>query len=295
MGALLVVLSALGFSTLGVFGKMAFEEGFTLNQALFWRFAFALPVMFLISILFKATPSTPRAFLPSVGLGFIGIGIEATLYFLTLQHLGAALTGIFLYLYPAIIAIISHFFLGKRLAGKQWACVALALIGCVLTAGAFGSEVGTVKSPLEDLVGLGLGILTGTWYAIYLLVGAKLTKDEHPLSVSLGIVLGSFLVFGLLTFWDGEHGTPLMVPSSDHAWIAILGLAGMASVLPFTTLYSGMKRVGAMAASLLSTLELVFTIILAAAFLGEKLTLLQTFGAGLILLSVLLTTLVRPQ
>jgi len=295
MGAILVVLSALGFSTLGVFGKMAFEAGFTLNQALFWRFAIALPFMLLIAVIFKATPSTPRKFLPSVLLGVVGIGVEATLYFLTLQHLGAALTGIFLYLYPVFVALISHFFLGKKLSVKQWACVGLALIGCALTSGIGGSEVGFVKSPLEDPLGLLFGVVTGTWYAIYLLIGAKLTKDEHPLSISLGIVFGSFLIFGLLTFWDSEHGIPFLTPSGDTAWIAVAGLAVFASVLPFTTLYSGMKRVGALAASLLSTLELVFTIILAAAFLGEKLTVMQTTGATLILLSVLLTSFLARQ
>jgi drug/metabolite transporter (DMT)-like permease len=295
MGSILVVLSALGFSTLGVFGKMAFEEGFTLNQTLFWRFAFALPVMVLIAIIAKATPKTPRTFLPSVLLGFVGIGIEATLYFMTMKRLGVAVTGIFLYLYPAFVAIISHVFLKQKLSIKAWACVGLALFGCMLTSGIGGNALGAVHSPLEDPVGLALGILTGGWYAVYLLVGAKLTKDEHPLSVSLGIVFGSFLAFGMLTFWETTQGTPLMKPASDHAWIAVLGLALLASVLPFTTLYAGMKRVGAMATSLLSTLELVFTIILAAAFLGEKLTLLQTFGAALILLSVLLTTLLRSQ
>ena len=220
---------------------------------------------------------------------------EATLYFLTLQHLGAALTGIFLYLYPAFVALISHFFLSQKLGKKQWACVLLALFGCVLTSGVGGSVAGTVPSPLSDPVGLMFGVLTGCWYAIYLLVGAMLTKEEHPLTVSLGIVLGSFLTFGILSFWDAQHGTPFLTPSSSHSWIAVWGLAGCASIIPFTALYTGMKRIGAMATSLLSTLELVFTIILAAAFLGEKLTLLQTTGAALILLSVLLTSLLGRQ
>ena len=296
MGAILVILSAFGFSTLGVFGKMAFEDGFSLNQVLFWRFALALPVMILITFLFKARATSFRAFLPSVLLGVIGIGVEATLYFLTLQHLGAALTGIFLYLYPVFVALISHFFLSQKLGKRQWACVALALLGCILTSG-IGSahEAGAVPSPMQDPVGLTLGILTGAWYAVYLLVGAKLTKKEHPLTVSLGIVLGSFFIFGMLSFIETTNGHEFVVPETPHAWMAILGLAMIASVVPFTTLYTGMKRVGALAASLLSTLELVFTIILAAVFLGENLTLIQTFGAGLILLSVLLTSLLARQ
>jgi drug/metabolite transporter (DMT)-like permease len=75
-----------------------------------------------------------------------------------------------------------------------------------------------------------------------------------------------------------------------QAIIAIGGLAVFSTVLPFATLYAGMKRVGAVQASLLSTLELVFTLILASLFLDETLTPGQWVGAGLILLSVLLTS-----
>jgi drug/metabolite transporter (DMT)-like permease len=50
-----------------------------------------------------------------------------------------------------------------------------------------------------------------------------------------------------------------------------------------------MKRVGAVRASLLSTFELVFTLILATAVLGEKLTFWQIMGAFMILASVVVT------
>lgn len=290
MGALLVILSAIGFSTLGVFGKYAFEAGYTRNQALFWRFALALPFMALIAYLFGARPRSPRSFMRSVLLGFIGIGVEASLYFLTMQHLGASLTGIFLYLYPTFVALISHFFLRERLTWKLWFCVALSLLGCVLTAGVGDhSEV----SPLKDPVGIFFGVATACWYAVYILTGAKVMKDEHPLIVSFGIVLGAFAAFLMLTFYEVENGTPFLVPHDFLSLYSVLGLAVVSSVLPFTTLYSGMLRVGALSAAVLSTLEMVFTIVLAWAFLGERLSFGQGEGAVLILISVLLTTFLR--
>jgi drug/metabolite transporter (DMT)-like permease len=72
--------------------------------------------------------------------------------------------------------------------------------------------------------------------------------------------------------------------------LAVAGLALFSTVLPFSTLYSGMKKVGAVRASLLSTLELAFTVALAFLFSGEKLTLWQTSGATLVLISVVLAS-----
>ncbi len=294
MGSFLVILAAFGFSTLGIFGKLAYEAGFTRNQELFWRFGMAIPFMWMIVRSFGVKPKSTRSFLISFFLGAIGIGIEATLYFLTLERLGAALTGIFLYLYPAFVALISRFFLKQTLSTVKWLGVFLSLIGCVLTVGLLGatSEAGTIN-PLQDPVGLLFGIATGAWYAIYLLTVNRVSTGEHPLVVSLGVVSGSAFTFGILTFIEVMQGTALHLSTDFKSVISIGGLVILATVLPFTTLYSGMKRIGAISTSLLSTLELVFTIILAAMFLGEKLTLIQGGGALLILLSVLLTSVLK--
>ncbi len=257
-----------------------------------WRFALALPFMAIIVYFSGARPQAPRIFMRSVLLGFIGIGVEASLYFLTMEHLGASLTGIFLYVYPAFVALISHFVLKEALSAKVWGCVALSLLGCVMTAGVGDSSE---LSPLRDPLGIFYGVATAAWYAVYILTGNRVMKNEHPLVVSFGIVLGAFMAFLALTFYEVVGGRSLLVPDDFQTAYAVLGLALVASVLPFTTLYSGMKRVGALSASVLSTLEMVFTILLAWAFLNEKLSMIQLTGALLILLSVLLTTLLRRE
>jgi hypothetical protein len=111
--------------------------------------------------------------------------------------------------------------------------------------------------------------------------------------MSAGVALGSFITFSVLTVFGIAQGAHFHGIQSHPSMIAVGGLALFATVVPFTTLYVGMKKVGALKASLLSTLELVFTLILAAMFLGEKLTPYQYLGALLILLSVLLTSLLR--
>jgi drug/metabolite transporter (DMT)-like permease len=292
MGPFWIILSSLGFATLGIFGKIAYREGFSREVMLFLRFLVAFPLMAALIGLTRSKLRDRKTFWISVALGAVGIGIEASLFFVTLERLGASLTGIFLYLYPSFVAVISHFFLGERLSRRKTFCLGLALVGSVLTVGVIGGAGPGMPSPLSDPVGLIFGILTGAWYAVYIIAGNRLTRDEDPLWVSFGVVTGSLLVFGILAgiaavggraSWDGGAG------DGAAGWFSILGLGIFATVVPFATLYLGMKKVGAVKASLISTLELVFTLALAAVWVDEKLTLEQLFGAFLILISVLLT------
>lgn len=284
MGALLVFLSAFGFSTLGIFGKFAYLEGFTRNQMLFFRFLLSLPVIAVVLVAARALPRDPRTYGRAVLLGAVGIGVEASLYFMTLEKVGAALTGVFLYLYPSAVAVLSRVVLKQRLSPARWACVALSLVGVILAVDPFGG-------PTLTAAGLAAGIGTGVWYAIYLLAGDRLTHDQNPLTVSSGILLGACLCFGLFTLYEylasPVSAAYIAYPSRLSHWWPLLGLALVAGVLPFTTLYAGMKRVGATQASVLSTSEVVFTIVLAALFLDEKLTAVQIAGSAIVLGSVI--------
>ncbi|NDG83765.1 MAG: hypothetical protein EBX52_01855, partial [Proteobacteria bacterium] len=270
--------------------KLAFEAGLERNAALFFRFAGAVPLMALMIRGVAPSGRDRKVFLRAMGLGFIGIGIEATLFFVTLEHFGAALTGVFLYLYPAFVVLLSHFFLGERMNSRKGLSVVMALAGTVLTAGVMGGDGAGTVSPMQDPAGLGIGILTGAWYAVYLLAGARLTGKSDPVWVSSGVVTGSALVFGLLFFLDRLRTSTLALPNPTLSLFGVVaGLAVFSTALAFSTLYAGMKRVGAVRASLLSTFELVFTLVLAWGLLGERLTVWQGAGAVLILVSVVMT------
>jgi drug/metabolite transporter (DMT)-like permease len=82
-------------------------------------------------------------------------------------------------------------------------------------------------------------------------------------------------------------------PQTVFGWVAVVAIALVSTVLAFTTFFAGLKRVGPITASTLSTLEPVVTIILATFILGETMSLLQIFGSLLILIAAV--TLVRSE
>ena len=67
-------------------------------------------------------------------------------------------------------------------------------------------------------------------------------------------------------------------------------MALIATVIPVATFLGGLKLIGPTDASMLSTLEPVVTVLLAALLFGELLQPLTLFGGGLILAAVVLLT-----
>ncbi|WP_286880180.1 DMT family transporter, partial [Cupriavidus sp. UBA2526] len=78
--------------------------------------------------------------------------------------------------------------------------------------------------------------------------------------------------------------------ASAGGWLALVAIALVSTVLAILTFFAGLQRLGASKASMLSTLEPVVTVVLAAVLLGEHIGPTQAVGGGLILAGVLWLT-----
>jgi drug/metabolite transporter (DMT)-like permease len=79
---------------------------------------------------------------------------------------------------------------------------------------------------------------------------------------------------------------PALIPS--EAWLGILGVGVLATFVAIVAFYAGAQRVGAAQAALISTVEPIWTITLAAILFGELLQPIQLVGGVLIIGGVLL-------
>ena len=71
-------------------------------------------------------------------------------------------------------------------------------------------------------------------------------------------------------------------------WSGALGLALFSTLLAITAFLAGLRRIGAVQASTLSTLEAVTTVIVGAAFLGDAFKPIQILGGALILIAAVM-------
>jgi drug/metabolite transporter (DMT)-like permease len=74
----------------------------------------------------------------------------------------------------------------------------------------------------------------------------------------------------------------------------MLGVAVISTAIAILTFYAGARRIGAAQASLVSTIEPVWTIALAAILLGQTLTPIQLAGGVLVILGVLIAQTAPP-
>ncbi len=285
-GAGLCVLSAAGFATLSILGKFAFASGMSMAGFLSLRFGGAALLLAGYLVLTRRQRTFPGIRLGVIlfALGALGYFTQSSLYFLGLQRVSASLSSVLLYVYPIFVALLAWAVKHKAPATAEWAAMALALAGVVLTVGPSGG--GAI-----DALGVIFLIGSAAGYSIYILASDRFAPRAGSLMSTAYITAGasfSFAVTGFLT------RTWVVVPTPRAIGI-LLGLVLFSTIIPLVTFLAGMARVGPTAASLLSTLEPVFTVILAVIFLRETLTPTQLVGASLVLSAVVLLNLPRRR
>ncbi len=273
-GAAYIVASALCFGSMPVFARVAYAAGTDTRTLLLLRFSIASAVMWAALAARPARLPRGKWLAVLAAMGALGYAGQAFFYFTALTLASAGLVALVLYLYPALVALLSRVVLGHRLSRLQILAVAMALAGSILTIGKAGDA-----TPL----GITLALLAALTYACYILTGSRLPAEVTPAVSSTVIVTGAAAVYAALGATGGAR-----LPATAAGWGAALAIAVICTVLAIAFFQAGLQRLGAVRASVYSTVEPAFTVVLAAALLGERLTASRVAGGALILAAVVL-------
>src|SRR6266508_4300258 len=103
-GLLLCLTSAAGFGSLAVFGKQAYADGLDVAGVLVLRFGIAAPLLVGLALVARRRLRLPwPVAVRLLAMGAVGYAIQATLFFSALTRISAGLTGLLLYVYPALV------------------------------------------------------------------------------------------------------------------------------------------------------------------------------------------------
>jgi len=275
-GILFTVTSAVGFGTLAIFGRFLYADGLDTFTLLFLRFTFAALVMALILLLRREPLPRGRILAQLIGMGALGYVGQSFSYLSAIKYASAGLVALLLYLYPTFVFILSAIFLREKVTGVKVAALFLALLGTALTVGPAGGQI----------LGIVYAVASAVIYSVYIIVGAGVMKKVSAMQSSLVIFTSAAAVYGTLTAVNGAH-----LPASSSGWWSMAGIVIAATVIPVTTFLAGLERIGPTNASLLSTLEPVVTVLLAAWLFGERLERITLVGGALILAAVIILTM----
>ena len=136
-GALLCLASAAAFGAMGIFGKLAYEEGATVGTLLAARFVLAAALFWLVAACTRgatrpARAAPPRRRASRLALGAVGYSAQAGGYFAALERLDASLLSLLVYTFPAIVTVTAIALGRERASRRTAAALALASTGLVL-------------------------------------------------------------------------------------------------------------------------------------------------------------------
>ncbi len=275
IGILLIAISAASFGTLAIFGHYVYEDGMDTFTVLFIRFGISAVFMTVILLLRKEHFPSRRILGQLVGMGALGYVGQSFLYMTAIKYASSGLVALLLYLYPMFVFILSVLVLREKVNAVKIIALILALVGSALTVDPNGGQ----------LVGALMAIGAALIYSIYIIVGTNVMKHVSAVQSSAIIFASAGVVYGMLTFANGAH-----LPESNSGWLAMLGIITLSTIIPVVTFLAGLERIGPTNAAMLSTLEPVVTVLLAAWLFGDKLPPLVMVGGGLILVAVILLT-----
>jgi len=268
-GLSLVALSTVAYGVLPIFGKIAYAAGIAAIPLLAWRYAIA-------ALLIGATAGGPRlplrerARLWAIGSVFV---FNSIAYFRALEEIPASVTALVLYTYPVMVALLAAAAGVERLTARGLVAALAAFLGCALTAG--GAPVG---QPLSA-GGVAWALAAAAIYAGYIVLSGRFGRGVPARVLALHLAqVAAVVCVGLALAGPG-----LRLPADPRAWASVAAIGVVSTVVAMTTFLAGMALVGPTRASVLSSLEVIVTLALAAALLGERLAPMQWVGAALIL------------
>ena len=269
-GVLLIIVSALSFGVLAVLAPIAYRAGTDPISLLFLRFAIAAAVMAVVISARRVELPRGKLLLSLLLLGGLGYVTQSLVYFTALSMASAGLVALLLYLYPALVALLAVVVLKEPITRPKLIALGLALIGTVFTIGPSGGG---------RSLGIVLALTAALLYAIYILAGDTVMRQASALPATTVIMVAAVVYSGIVAIRGFKS------PSTTLGWGAIFATA-IISIVAIGTFLAGLERVGSTNAAVLSTVEPLVVVLLAALFLGEAIQPLRLAGGLCILVTV---------
>jgi DME family drug/metabolite transporter len=210
-------------------------------------------------------------------IGVLGVAASNYFYYLAIQRTNVATAIIVQYTAPIWVLLYTVARGLQRPTLQRVAAVGLALTGIALVIGVFGG------SGLRlDPVGVFAALLAAFSFAFYNLGGHNILR-RHDRWIVLLYVTGSAAVFWLLV------NPPWKLMAADYSasqWLFLLLFSLLSVLAPFAFYFAGLQHLEPTRAIVVSCLEPVFSIVIAALALGELMRPLQIVGIVFVLAAI---------
>jgi drug/metabolite transporter (DMT)-like permease len=235
-----------------------------------------------------------RAELPRLAAyGVFGFALVQWLYFVAISRLPIGIGLLFEFTAVLLIALWARFVWHERVRARVWPALGLVLFGLGLVAQVW-------QGATLDTIGVLAGLAAACSLALFYLQGERLVDTRPPLTVvCLGLLFASLLWAVVQPWWsfpfDALSATAELPRSGVVApvWALALFTIVLGSIAPFVLSLSALQLIPATTVGILATFEPVAAAVIAWAWLGESLLLVQVVGGLIVVGGIVLAETAR--
>lgn len=281
-GVFLVGLGATSYGMLATFVKLAYQENFTTAEVTSAQFIYGIIGILIINLFQKQQTKTEvikasKKNIFQLMLAGTSLGMTSVFYYLCVKYIDVSIA-IVLLMQTVWMGVLLEWFLDKKAPSKQKVIsVFIVLIGTLMATNLLNSEVAI------DWKGILFGMLAAASFTTTMFTANKIALEISSAQRSLYMLLGgAIIVAGFALF---TQTTPFNF-KIFMKWGIVLALFG--TIIPPMLMNSGFPHTGLGLGSIVSSLELPVSVMMAYFILNESVILSQWIGVLLIIFAIVI-------
>jgi len=281
-GVLLVALGASFYGMLATFVKLAYKEGYTIEEVTFSQLLLGVFGMFVITIFQTKVrniklPKIKKNDTKKLLLAGASLGLTSLFYYSSVLYIDVSVAVVLL-MQSVWMSVFLEAILSKTFPSVQ----KIIAVGIVL----FGTLLATniLKNNIElNWIGIFWGLMAAISFSTTMYASNHIANYLPAYKKSLIMLLGGFFVVSCFVIYNhnGNFNWAIFLK-----WGLILALFG--TIIPPLLFNIGFPKSGLGIGSIVSSLELPVSVSMAYFLLNEKVSTLQWLGIFLILIAIVM-------
>ncbi|MFF2412054.1 DMT family transporter [Streptomyces sp. NPDC058092] len=294
----LALVSAFAFGGSGVAAKPLIEAGLDPLHVVWLRVAGAALVMLPVAWRHRDLVRSRPVLL--LGFGLLAVAGVQAFYFAAISRIPVGVALLVEYLAPALV-------LGWVRFVQRRPVTRGAAVGVALAVGGLACVVEVWSGLSFDVVGLVLALGAACCQVGYFVLsdqgsagGAEGAEPPHPVGViAYGLLIGTVVLTVVARPWTMDWsvlgGSAGMDGTDVPAWLLLLWIVLLATVLAYVTGVISVRLLSPAVAGVVACLEAVIATVLAWVMLGEHLSAPQLIGGSLVLIGAFIAQSATPR